>query len=308
MIVTYKPRLTKPEKGNKYYTRKVNGGYSDAIKGNPVDPDCDVLSNCVGYAYGRFNEIGGYGCCKYLKPVNAENFIQYCGGLPVGQTPKLGACMVWQKGATLSGSDGAGHVAIVEKIISQTEVVTSESGWGDPNPFYTATRKKGADGNWGQNYKFLGFIYNPAVEEEEPAPVAPNAVKVGDVVHFTGRVHYRSAGAARGYACRPGMATVTKIAEGAHPYHLIRVPGGSATVYGWVDAQDIGETVKPEEKVLQVGSIVRLRPGAKSYNGIALADFVYNRSHTVKSIQGDRVVISYGGVTVAAVHRRDLVQ
>lgn len=161
-MAQFKPRLTKPEAGNKYYITKARGGYSGAIQGKPTDPDCDVLSNCVGYAYGRFNEIGGYGCCKYLRPTNAENFIQYAGGLEVGQTPKLGACMVWRKGATLSGSDGAGHVAIVEKVISETEIVTSESGWNS-KPFWTKTRKKGS-GNWGagSGYTFLGFIYNPA--------------------------------------------------------------------------------------------------------------------------------------------------
>lgn len=170
----FKMRTTKPEKGNKYYTRKANGGYSNAIKGSPADSDCDVLANCVGYAYGRFNEIGGYGCCKYLAPVNAENFMQYKGSCKTGQTPRLGACMVWQKGSTLSGSDGAGHVAIVEKVISATEVITSESGWGASKPFWTQTRKKGSNGNWGagSGYKFLGFIYNPAVPEEETtAPV-----------------------------------------------------------------------------------------------------------------------------------------
>lgn len=160
------PRLTKPEDGNPYYNTKGNGGYSIAIKGKPTDQGCDVLANCVGYAYGRFNEIGGYGSCKYLYPTNAENFIQYAGGLEVGQIPKLGACMVWRKGATLAGSDGAGHVAIVEKIISDTEVITSESGWNS-KAFWTQTRKKG-DGNWGQNssYTFLGFIYNPAVADD----------------------------------------------------------------------------------------------------------------------------------------------
>ena len=102
--MAFKMRTSKPEAGNKYYISKANGGYSDAIKGSPTDKDCDVLSNCVGYAYGRFNEIGGYGYCKYLRPVNAENFIQYKGtSLKTGQTPKLGACMVWQKGATLKG-------------------------------------------------------------------------------------------------------------------------------------------------------------------------------------------------------------
>lgn len=67
-------RTTKPEAGNKYYIRKASGGYSNAIQGYPTDPDCDVLSNCVGYAYGRFNEIGDYGCCRYLASVNAENY------------------------------------------------------------------------------------------------------------------------------------------------------------------------------------------------------------------------------------------
>ena len=139
--MAFKMRTSKPEAGNKYYITKANGGYSDAIKGSPTDKDCDVLSNCVGYAYGRFNEIGGYGYCKYLRPVNAENFIQYKGtSLKTGQTPKLGACMVWQKGATLNGSDGAGHVAIVEKVVSDTEVYTSESGWGSSNPFWNKTR------------------------------------------------------------------------------------------------------------------------------------------------------------------------
>lgn len=174
--MAYKPRLTKPEAGNKYYIRKANGGYSNAIVGKPTDKDCNVLANCVGYAYGRFNEIGEYGYCKYLAPVNAENFIQYKGSCKVGQTPKLGAVMVWRKGKTLSGSDGAGHVAIVEKIISDTEVVTSESGYGS-KAFWTQTRKKGSNGRWGcgSAYTFLGFIYNPAVPDIPE--VAPNVAQ-----------------------------------------------------------------------------------------------------------------------------------
>lgn len=161
--MNFVPRLTRPEAGNKYYITKAAGGYSDAVKGSPTDAACNVLSNCVGYAYGRFNEIIGEGSCKYLRPVNAENFMQYAGGLEIGQEPRMGACAVWQKGSTLKGTDGAGHVAIVERVISATEIVTSESGWNAKKPFWTQTRKKGS-GNWGQSsgYKFLGFIYNPA--------------------------------------------------------------------------------------------------------------------------------------------------
>ena len=155
-------RTTKPGAGNKYYIRKAQGGYSNAIYGKPTDSECNVLANCVGYAYGRFNEIGGYGYCKYLAPVNAENFMQYKGSCEVGMVPKVGACMVWE-----GKGDLAGHVAIVEKVYDNNHVYTSESGYGSKNPFWNSHRYNN-NGRWGcnSNYKFLGFIYNPAVKEE----------------------------------------------------------------------------------------------------------------------------------------------
>lgn len=153
-------RTSKPSAGNKYYIRKANGGYSNAIVGSPTDSECNVLANCVGYAYGRFNEIGGYGYCKYLAPVNAENFMDYKGSLKTGSTPKVGAVMVWEGKGSL-----AGHVAIVERVDSNNQVYTSESGYGS-KAFWNQIRTND-NGRWGcnSNYKFLGFIYNPAVKE-----------------------------------------------------------------------------------------------------------------------------------------------
>lgn len=172
--MSYTPRLTIPEKGNPYYNRKPNG-YSDAILGSPTEAGLDVLRNCVGYAYGRFNEIVGQGKMVYLKPVNAEQFIvaieKYHQDLTVGMTPKLGSCMVWSQGTTSTGSDGAGHVAIVEQINADGSIVTSESGWKAKKAFWTQKRTN-ADGRWGQGskYNFLGFIYNPAVTDVAPTP------------------------------------------------------------------------------------------------------------------------------------------
>lgn len=57
---------------------------------------------------------------------------------------------------------------------------------------------------------------------------------------------------------------------------------------------------------VKVGSKVRLKQGAKTYDGKSLASFVYNRDHIVKEISGDRAVITYGGVVVAAVKVSDL--
>ena len=66
--------------------------------------------------------------------------------------------------------------------------------------------------------------------------------KIGDTVMFTGNTHFVSADARNGVSCKGGKATVTGIYKtGAHPYHLIRVPGSGATVYGWVNEADITE-------------------------------------------------------------------
>ena len=157
-------RITKPEKGNKFYTRKASGGYSTCIKGKPTDA-CDVLSNCVGYACGRFNEIIGE--MKYPSlNCNAENFIERAKntyGLEVSDVPTLGGIMVWQKGSTLGSSDGAGHVAIVERIDSSNQIFTSESNYGG-EAFFNSTRTN-KNGRWGlsSNYKFRGCIINPAI-------------------------------------------------------------------------------------------------------------------------------------------------
>lgn len=66
------------------------------------------------------------------------------------------------------------------------------------------------------------------------------AIKIGDVVEFTGTKHYVSSTAAAASSCKPGKAKVTALAKGkAHPYHLVAVSGGGSTVYGWANAADI---------------------------------------------------------------------
>ena len=60
-------------------------------------------------------------------------------------------------------------------------------------------------------------------------------------------------------------------------------------------------------ETLSIGSTVRVKKGAKTYQGTTLASFIYNRDHTVKTIVGDRVVITYNGITIAAVRKEDLI-
>lgn len=68
---------------------------------------------------------------------------------------------------------------------------------------------------------------------------------VGDVVNFTGCLHYTSSySSATAKACKAGNATVTAVSAGnAHPYHLKAVVGKGSTVYGWVNGADISGLV-----------------------------------------------------------------
>ena len=84
-------RRNKPGRNNPYYMRIVNGGFNKARTGRPVDPDANVLANCVGYANGRFAEIIGKPFIKYQFTKNAENFIEDAirYGLEISSTPTL---------------------------------------------------------------------------------------------------------------------------------------------------------------------------------------------------------------------------
>ena len=170
-------RTTKPVKGDNYFIRQASGGYSTCVKGKPTDKACDVLANCVGYACGAFNEQLGLGYEKYHLNCNAENFIEraIASGLSVYQEPMVGGILVWQKGETLSGGDGAGHVAVcIEK--DGGNIKTAESGYG--SSAFWITKRTNANGNWGAGsaYKYRGCIapvgYKPE-PKPEPVPEPP---------------------------------------------------------------------------------------------------------------------------------------
>lgn len=78
------------------------------------------------------------------------------------------------------------------------------------------------------------------------------------------------------------------------------------------EVPEVEEAPKAEEApvveapAIKKGDTVKLAKGARTYDGKKLASFVFTRKHKVKEVKGDRVVITYAGITVAAVRMADL--
>lgn len=248
-MAKFQPRMSQPSSTNKYYIHYTAGGLSTCIKVNKNW----TLPNCVGYAQGRLLEMMGATAVNWKLPAcNAEDWMERAkqNGLKTGQTPKLGAIICWAKGKVANGADGAGHVAVVEEIKPNGDIVISQSGYRNYNGaywanFWTKTITKSSGYSFGSAYKFRGFIYCP-IEFEDNTTSSTTVVskpqsssktyKVGDKVKFKGTLHYTSSYASgkakRAKACE---GKITAISKGKpHPYHVI---GNS--VYGWVNAEDI---------------------------------------------------------------------
>lgn len=243
-------RTWKPS-SNKYYITVGNGGWSYCIKGYPTDKNANVLSNCVGYASGRFNEIigelrGSEGTTYKNLNCNAENFIERAkaNGLEVGSTPRVGAIMCWQKG-TLASGDGAGHVAVVEAINNDGSIYTSESAYGGA-AFFNSTRNN-SNGRWGQGsaYSFRGFIYLPKDVQDKiggsVSPVQNITEPVNrdiyrdqiEVVISDLRVRASASGSILGFA-KPGVYNYSAVvAENGYEWYQIGENQWIASKDGW---------------------------------------------------------------------------
>ena len=148
-----------------YYIMTSYGGWSPCIQGNNAHGlrpfSGSVLPNCSGYATGRFNEKLGLGACTWLGSYSGGEFISVAAsqGLGIGWDPVPGAILVW-------GDPGEeGHVAVVEQVIDNDTIITSESGWNySVEPVVRQyTRTRGANGRWGYSQECKGFAYPPGV-------------------------------------------------------------------------------------------------------------------------------------------------
>ena len=142
---SYTIRSSAPSKSNTYYYSSKNPFYTAGYAGQ-----------CTWYAYGRAYEILGKAPKLCLR--NAKEWYNYNktnGYYKYGQTPKAGAIVCW-------GNGTYGHVGVVEKVISNTDVYISEANVDGGNWRYRHYNPK----TWNSN--FQGYIY--LLDGASPAP------------------------------------------------------------------------------------------------------------------------------------------
>ena len=164
--------------------------------------------------------------------------------------------------------------------------------------------------------------------EPEPTPVVTptKSVKATGVAHCFDKKYAKTYYATDNLNCRNSASTGAKV--------LVTVPKGTeVTCYGyydtgsgytWLYAQALVNKVlytgffavnylstnknAPAQKVLKVGSKIKIRYGAMQYGKkVGFADKVYKTVYTVSEISGNRVVFKSGAVVMGAVAKSDCI-
>lgn len=135
---------------------------------NPLYQSGYGLPNCTCYAWGRYWEVTGQRPVN-LPTGNAEDWFARAqrAGFNTGSVPALGAIACWY-----GPGDYAGHVAVVERILPNGDLITSNSGYQRPVTSYppdmrlyfwteTCYKDDGYRSSWeaSRGYYLQGFIY-----------------------------------------------------------------------------------------------------------------------------------------------------
>ena len=176
------------------------------------------------------------------------------------------------------------------------------------------------DMNWGyqdfpttiKNGKFNGFgeASKPVQPVKPSKPATSNGFKVGDTVRVKSGAKTYDGGNLASFV----YSRDHKISELSGDKAVITYDGVVVAAVNTADLTKAGSasssskpsTPSTSGSSIKVGDTVKVKKGAKTYDGGNLASFVYDRNHKVSELSGNRAVITYGGTVVAAVNTKDL--
>lgn len=210
------------------------------------------------------------------------------------RVPKTGDIIFydWDDNGVGDNTGNADHVGIVEKISNNT-ITVIEGNYNNSVARRTLT----------VNGKYIRGYGVPRYDAEEVKTTTTNAIKKGDKVKVT-----KGAKDYNGKSVASFVYNNTYSVDELSGDRAVLDKKGICTAFNTKNLTVVKTSAAPTEPaaLIKVGSTVKVNKGAKTYTGGKLASFVYSRKHKVKEISGNRVVITYLGITVAAVNIKDL--
>lgn len=123
--------------------------------------------------------------------------------------------------------------------------------------------------------------------------------KVGDTIKINGV--YTNSNSDNRLAPAVTTGTITRIVEGARNPYLLNYGN-----IGWVNEECIVKETTSATSGIRVGDKVRVKKGARSYKGVALASFIYKNVYDVIEVNGNRAVIGKGQAVTTDIHVNNL--
>lgn len=161
--------------------------------------------NCTNYVAYRLIQSGMPDTRPWAGSGNASNWGLAMASI-TDQTPTVGSVAWYKPNVTPAGSNG--HVAYVEQVISDTEIMVSEDYWGGDFHWRRVTK---SGGGWP-----TGFIhFNDRVVEPTTVPAIVGSAAVGAPLEV----------AAGAWTPTPTSVTIRWLADGA------AIPGATAPAY-----------------------------------------------------------------------------
>lgn len=175
----------------------------------------------------------------------------------------------------------------------------------------------GIEGNVDMNV----FYIDAKVVEKQQATVQPvattttsTALKTGQVVTLSNTAIYNTASTASVASRRTGTYYLWSTQVIGGRIRITNKPervGVAGQVTGWMNVVDITTVTtskNAEAKTVKVGSKVKVKKGAKFFDGVVPAQFVYSTTYDVISVWGDtKVVIGIGKDITGVMDKDDLI-
>lgn len=206
-----------------------------------------------------------------------------------------------------SKSGGDKFIKAEQNAVELIVDILKRYGWGidkvtkhqDYNGKYCPHRT--LDMGWA---RFINMI-KVALDEEPIAkkPVTTSTIKKGALVSIKKGAKYYNGKSVPAWV----IGTKWYVASVSGDRAVVdKSEDGKNSINSPIDVKYLVVVVKSATPTIKVGSTVKIKKGAKTYDGKSLASFVYSRKHKVKELKGNRAVITFLGITVCAIDVKNL--